>query len=248
MKKSKSDTVSELKKQLLAIETVYKSNCVNWAGETIDTKEYFTEIIANELLKEKCEFEKIATITRAASYFSSNHSKIVLSTKDSNRNEEIFAKRIMGLELSGLGTIWDFQIPLKNSLKDKGLGKIDLLSFNANNMTMFLIELKNTGNKETLLRATLEIYTYYKQIDKPKIVDDFLLLMKSRKNANTSLYNPNNIIVKPVVLVVPGCQAYKELNQIHSGKRPKLKALSQSLDIKYYVVRIKSTEIDLDKF
>lgn len=112
------------------------------------------------------EFGKISIVTRSATYSRENHCNINIDLCKSNRNEEIFAKRITGLTLPELGLILDYQIPLKDTLADKGLGKIDLISFNENTKTLFLIELKYEGNDETLLRASLESYTYFKLVDK----------------------------------------------------------------------------------
>lgn len=133
---------------------------MNWTGTTKDTDELYSEILANELLRNLKEFDKISTVTRTETYCRENHCNIEIDICKSNRDEENFAKRITGLTLEGLGLIKDFQIPLKDTRADKGLGKIDLISFNEETKTLYLIELKYKENKETLLRASLESYTY----------------------------------------------------------------------------------------
>ncbi|MBI9031442.1 hypothetical protein JEZ13_05525 [bacterium] len=147
---------------------------------------------------------------------------------NSNREEENFAKRITGLTLDELGTIIDYQVPLKDTLADKGLGKIDLISYNKEHNTMFLIELKYKGNKETLLRSILESYTYYKLIDKIKLKNDFFSKLGNM--------NSDDIIILPAVLVVPNCNPYDELEDMEIGNRPKLKALSLALGIKFFTL------------
>ena len=64
MKKTKQETIDELKIELSSIENLYKSKCVNWTGKTKDTDEYYSEIIANELLRNLKEFDKIPAVTR----------------------------------------------------------------------------------------------------------------------------------------------------------------------------------------
>lgn len=226
MKKTRIETINELKKELSDIENLYKSKCVNWTGTTSDTNELYSEIIANELLRELKEFDKISTVTRTETYCRENHCNIEIDICNSNRDEENFAKRITGLTLDGLGLIKDFQIPLKDTRADKGLGKFDLISFNEETKTLYLIELKYEGNKETLLRASLESYTYYKIVDKDKLINDCF----------NNQISPGGINVKPAVLVVPKCNSYNELEDVKSGKRPKLKALALALDIKYFTV------------
>ena len=53
------------------------------------------------------------------------------------------------------------------ALKEKQtnrVGKIDLVSFRQDTKTIYLIELKRLKSKGTLLKCTLEIATYYKQL------------------------------------------------------------------------------------
>ena len=234
MNKTKFETIKELKKELSSIENLYKSKCVNRTGTTKDTDKLYSEVIANELLRELKEFEKISTLTRTETYCIENHCNIEIDICNSNRDEENFAKRITGLTLDGLGLIIDFQIPLKDTRKDTGLGKIDLISFNKETKTLYLIELKYEGNKETLLRASLESYTYYKIIDKKKLINDCFNNQKIILNNMFKQIDQTEINVKPAVLVVPKCNAYNELEEIEIGKRPKLKALALALDIKYF--------------
>ncbi len=135
--------------------------------------------------------------------------------------------------MDGLGLVKDYQIPIKNSRENKGLGKIDLISFNKETMTLYLLELKYEGNPETLLRASLESYTYYKIIDKKKLINDFF---------NSPNIDNNKIKVKSAVLVTPKCRAYDELLQMDLGKRPNLKALVNFLDIRYFSVKTTTKE------
>ena len=71
------------------------------------------------------------------------------------------------------GTVLDYQIPLKNSNDDKGVGKIDLISLKDD--SLYLLELKRSDSKETLLRCVLEIYTYINRVDHSKLLKDFNL-------------------------------------------------------------------------
>lgn len=242
MKKTRKETIDELKKELSNIENLYKSKCVNWTGTTSDTNEFYTEIIANELLRELKEFDRISTVTRTETYCRENHCNIEIDICKSNRDEENFAKRLTYLTLENIGLIKDYQVPLKDTRADKGLGKIDLISFNEETKTLYLIELKYEGNKETLLRAMLESYTYYRIIDKVKLIND---CFNNQKFIFTKAFNevePSEINVKPAVLVVPKCNAYDELESVEFGERPKLKALALALDIKYFTLEFLTNE------
>ena len=232
MKKTRKETIDELQIELVSIENIYKAKCVNWTGKTIDTSELYSEIIANELLRNLKEFDKILEVTRTNSYCRGSHNEININL-NSPRKEEIFAKRITGLKLGDLGLITDYQIPLKDTSKDDGLGKIDLISYNEDTKILYLIELKYEGNKETLLRTILESYTYYRIIDKPKLIKDCLGFKTTfiNKFSSTDL---TQVKVKPAVLVVPECKAYEELQEMEGMDRPKLKALSLAMGITFF--------------
>jgi hypothetical protein len=96
MKKTRKETLDELKKELSNIENLYKAKCVNWTGNTSDTNEIYAEIISNELLREIKEFDKISIVTRTETYCRKNHCNIEIDICKSNRDEENFAKRITG--------------------------------------------------------------------------------------------------------------------------------------------------------
>jgi hypothetical protein len=217
---------------------------VNWTSKTKDTKEFYSEVIAQELLKKLQLFDTITTVSRGSSYYRENHKDISIDL-NSNRGEEIFAKRIAYLNLDNLGDILDYQIPLKDTRNDKGLGKIDLISFNKKLCSLFMIELKYENNHETLLRAVLEAYTYFKVVDKTKLKDDFFNNHKFILNKKSSTVDPKQVNVIPAVLLTPNCTPYKELKEVEDKKRPNLKALILALNVKSYTTKLFTHEIVL---
>lgn len=230
MSYSKTTTISKFGEQLDPIKNFYKTKCVNWRGNTSDTHERYTEVISAELLKSLDSFDDIDQITRESTYCRPNHNRIEIDLENSNREEENFAKRINRLEFNHLGKILDFQVPLKNKKGDKGVGKIDLLSFNEAENTLYLVEFKHGNNQETLLRALLEGYTYSKIVDSAKLSQDFGL-------------GENPPIVKPAVLVTPWCRALSELLEMESGSRPNLKALAKALSISFFMLEFQERMI-----
>lgn len=241
MKKYKiSETLNELSPLLQKSEELYKAGCINWKGKTSDTKEFYSEVIAGELLKDLHLFQGINTVTRTKeSYCMKSHCNIEIDVCNSNRNEEIFAKRITGLEFEKIGLILDYQIPLKNILADDGVGKIDLISYYKKTKTLFLIELKYLGNDDSLLRAVLEIYTYYKIVDQNKLKTDFINCSELHNNNVFEKTKANDINVVPAVLLVPDCNPYNELMEMHIGGRHKLNLLASSLNVKIFTMDIK---------
>ncbi|MFQ8978450.1 MAG: hypothetical protein ACLR5T_06960 [Veillonella sp.] len=90
-----------------------------------------------------------------------------------NRKEEILAKLLFyQREVAGLGYIFDYQTPLKET-QDDSYGKIDLLGYNTDDKCYSVIELKYrpSGSDETLL-PVFRSYTYYKLLDLNQIKSD----------------------------------------------------------------------------
>ncbi len=232
------ETKAETNTALASIDTLYQSKCVNWGGKTSDTKEPYSEVIANEILLNLKEFGKISKVTRSGSYCRDNHCKIQLDLCASNRDEENFAKRITGLKLAEIGEVIDYQVPLKNTSSDKGVGKIDLISYNEETKTFHLIELKYIGNKETLLRAILESYTYYQKVDQGKLIADYIKDYKFKKSKTIKDVNPNDYKIVPSVLLSADCNPYVELEEMEMGNRPKLKALSLFFGVNLYKIAV----------
>ena len=238
---NEEQTINAIKNELANIENLYNSNCVNWTGKTSDTNEPYSEVIANVLLRNLNLFDTIQPITRTSTYCRENHCKVEMDICNSNRNEEIFAKRLTGLSLDELGYVMDYQVPLKDTRANKGVGKIDLISFNQTHNTLYLIELKYKENIETLLRASLKSYTYYSIIDQKKLLADYKSLLEK-----TFVYvDMNKISVKPAVLLIPPCRANDELEKLFSTERPKQKALALALGIKYFTLELSTYETEL---
>lgn len=212
----------EIKSSLIRVDTFYKEKFINYVGKTKDTQEFYSEVIASKILNNPSLFESIKKNKRGdnnnKSYLTKSHQNRPLEIKNTNREEEKYAKRLFNEKDFHLGEVIDFQIPLKNQQSDK-LGKIDLMTFNKSTLTLYLIELKYGKNKETLLRAILEAHTYYKIIDKDKLKSDFGL---------------NEVKdIKPAVMAVGlNCNSYKELDDIKN--RPELAKLAKQLDMTFF--------------
>ena len=160
----------QLDAQSSDMSNFYKSGCVNYRGETSDTKEPYTEVIAEWLMQHLELLEQIQTITRQASYQVAGHDGIP-EHPDSNREEELLAMAMKRqVTLPYVGTILDYQTPLKNKQKDTA-GKIDLLAYDGT--TLRILELKAPDSKETMLRCVLEGFTYLKTVDRAKLLLNF---------------------------------------------------------------------------
>lgn len=183
----KKDEIINKLENLKDISTLYKEDFINYRGDTTDTKEKYTEVIAEWLIKNFNLFDNIKKITRQSSYKVDTHDG-KHNNQNSNRLEEIMAIEIFNQKsLNILGEVIDYQTPLKDKLGDEA-GKIDIVSYDKDNKIVYLLELKREDSKETMLRCVLEIFTYSKTLDKDKFLEDFNLSKDTKIKASPLVF------------------------------------------------------------
>lgn len=212
---TKSDIHNMLAEASNNMPIFYKQGFVNYKGRTSDTNERYTEVTAEWLLARLDLLESIPTITRENTYKTPSHDGIHLNNK-SNREEEIIAMEVFRQgTLPILGTVLDYQTPLKNKSSDCA-GKIDLLSYDGR--TLRILELKEPDSKESMLRCVLEGYTYLKTVNIEKLLKDFELPLNT------------NVLASP--LVFQNKAQHNEMQENHIW----LKKLMLELDCKPYYI------------
>ena len=216
---------------------LYKDKCINYQGITKDTKEPYIKVIAEYLTEHFDDFQKGFENTQISrektSYKTNGHTGIsdfnFNKRKKGERREEKIAHAMFCQykdQSCCFGNILDYQIPLKNSKDDKGIGKIDLLSYSERDGNVYLLELKKDQSNETLLRCILEAYTYSKIVNKEKLFNDFGI------NANSKL------IISPLVYKTDECAKQSELLE------PLLKKLNT--DLKCFIWEYSSGEYKIN--
>ena len=232
---SKDEIIKMMEEAKSDMKNFYKKEFVNYSGETSDTKEYYTEIIAEWLLDNFYLFDTIKMISRESSYKVKTHDGKI-KDENSNREEEKIAMELFdysqnkGITFDIIGKIIDYQTPLKNVQKDD-VGKIDLLAYNKDSNTGILriLELKKANSDETMLRCVLEAYTYLKIVDKTKLLKDFGL--------------PEKTIVKACPFVFFEGEQYKEMQE----GREHLEELITKLDVEIIYLKEKNGEYEVIK-
>lgn len=229
-------TLKKLEEALKNIDTLYNADCINWSGKTSDTNNNrpYVEVISEVLLQKKEMLFNINSSQRESFYVDTHDGKIKAFT---NRSEEMLAKSLYCQEIDGLGTVFDYQVPLKSTQKDKS-GKIDLVSISNDSNNIYLIELKVADSKETLLRCGLEIHTYYKQLEQ----DNFKNFKKDIKGKYLDHFNNNQNLLdklkkfngefKKAILVFAGSTP---ANMTNRKDYPNTMALIDELDIKIFI-------------
>ena len=230
---SKDEIIKMMEEAKSDMKNFYKKEFVNYSGETSDTKEYYTEIIAEWLLDNFYLFDTIKMISRESSYKVKTHDGKI-KDENSNREEEKIAMELFdysqnkGVTFDIIGKIIDYQTPLKNVQKDD-VGKIDLLAYNEKEKTLRILELKKPDSKETMLRCVLETYTYLKIADKAKLLKDFGL--------------PEDTIVKACPFVFFEGEQYKKMQE----GREHLEELITKLGIEIIYLKEENEEYSIIK-
>ena len=218
----------EILEEIQDMGNFYKRKVVNYRGTTSDSKDYYTEVVAEWILKNIYLFDYIKPITREKNYKVDSHDGKI-KNEDSGREEEKIAMKLFELSQNQgkvfdvIGKIIDYQTPLKDIQTDKA-GKIDLLAYNENEKTLRILELKRPDSKETMLRCVLEAYTYLKVVDKDKLLKDFGL--------------PEDTEIKACAFVFYDGKQHQEMKD----DREKLEELIEKLDIEVIYLKEENGE------
>ena len=224
---------NEILEEIQDMRNFYKRKVVNYRGTTSDSKEYYTEVVAEWILKNIYLFDYIKPITREKSYKADSHDG-KNKDNDSNREEEKIAMKLFELSQNQgkvfdiIGKIIDYQTPLKDIQTDKA-GKIDLLAYNEEEKILRILELKRPDSKETMLRCVLEAYTYLKVVDKDKLLKDFGL--------------PENTKIKACPFVFYGGEQHQEMQK----NKENLGELIKKLDIEVIYLKEENGEYSVIK-
>ncbi len=175
------------------VDTLYKGKYV-LSKDKNDCAVVCEWLLANiTYLTDDAAFDIIDRHATSKHYNMSNIHTGVIKNPTSGRDEEHIAMQMKGKDYDFIGTVWDYQTPLKSKRSDEA-GKIDLLAITGR--VLRIIELKNPSSDESLLRCVLEAYTYFRKIHKQHLTEDFKLT--------------GGAIVIPAVLVADGGHQVEE--------------------------------------
>lgn len=197
----------------------YKSGCVDYKSKTSDTGVYATEIVADWCNHHLDRFDDITTVNRSYPYRIDAHDGTTEASDSNQLGERIAMEMFRQSRENGgfkvIGDVLDYQTPLAKHREEDLPGKIDLLAYQRGENVLRILELKQPGNvKESLLRCVLEGYTYLKQVDYQKLLQDFDLTRE-------------HPVLRACPLISEGSRPYQELTEL--DQRPALKALIGNL-------------------
>jgi len=164
------------------IHFLYQKNFLNYQGKTKESHRPYIEVISEELLRNYEQMKRIGQniAIRQTKSFQVGHNGVPnVDSRLRRYNTLRYSEKLLAIALYNssktycFGKIFDYQVPLKETQQDK-FGEIDLVA--QKGQTIKLLELKIAGNtEETLLRALLEVYTYYKLLSSSivKFITDY---------------------------------------------------------------------------
>lgn len=215
------DKVLESQRGTYNAEPLYRAEIVNYTSYTQDNNELYSEVISAQLMAKFDELnhgiEPLKYGRQRNTYTVANHKGWVgkWCGADETRQEERLAHTMFRKTYNEIGTVLDYQVPLKDYAggrtpestvpeydESASVGKIDLVSYNPDTKKIYLLELKRPDNKETLLRAALEIYTYNIQLCNES--NDTNLPWPKRKEQSKSNEFKTDFLVAMEKLINPG--------------------------------------------
>lgn len=174
-KYTENETKEEVRQLLKDLpNSFYQKGVFKRAGTTNGSGRLYMDVVSEELISNYKCVERIGQDinSRKENFKLSSHDGSADVTKRGGKalmfDEKLFARALFNSHKTDAyyGTIVDYETPLKAKMSKLSgiIGKIDLIAKDDNNKSIKLLELKIGTNKETVLRAILEIYTYYKLV------------------------------------------------------------------------------------
>lgn len=215
-----------------------------WNAKT-RSEDLATAILNNDGISKLFAIRKITRCDKSRSYFIKEHN-ITNAQEKIDENKKITLGEVLicnKMFISSavkpynfIGNVIDYQTPIRNTSNDDGYKGIDLISYNKNENSLILLEVKKPKSPETLLRAVLEVFTYWKIIDHQKLLYDF---SKSERGKELDVYNTK---IRKAVLLFEGTHAY---NEYEKDLSPKTIELMKKLGVDFYGIREKDGDYEV---
>lgn len=240
-------------------EDVYKRKEVNYQSVTNDTNEYYSEVVAAQILQKYNILDSSAlkkylfpenkmTVEKERTYDVIHKPENIEINNKSKRNEENIAKNSLKISLCSDDNyeIIDYQVPV-NRVQYSKQGKIDLILRNNKENIILLAELKDENSSETILRAVTEIKTYLTKIEAND--SSYKRIKESYKNSSVDsvkilpaviFSNDKDQKLKEVSkgLIKVNNRPKHEFNEMIQGKMPYLYQLCKAWNIEFFELTI----------
>lgn len=231
------DTIEKLINAMEQLASLHKSAVIKYSGRTRDTRRYYSEVCSEYLLERLRDNHNLFDVihpVREKPYFVPSHLSGVVGINRENDDEENTVKRMVfgNYNLGELGMPIDFQVPLNEKRKNKR-GDIDLLTFNIETNSLYIVETKSITSEEQALRAILEVATYRKMIDENKIKAEYKKVLRDYYECD--IVENEISFLKTSVLLFEGSVPSNQI-QANDTCGEKLRTLSQELEVEIFII------------
>lgn len=180
----------------------YTSNLI---GEDVLAVDFIAELIYSSINS----FRNIGGVIRKKPFYTGTHNGTTKGGEGENEKKVAIALyNSKNTNWKSFGKIIDYEVPLKELRKSK-FGKIDIIAIK--NDTIKLIELKI--REETLLRAIIEIYTYYSLLKNTNSCERFI---EDYKKCGV-LDKGKDYKFQPIILADENSLCGKQIKEIANG-------------------------------
>lgn len=228
-------------------QTLYRGSIINKRGRTKSRNIPYSEIIAKRLLHTHDIPElllRLPKIPKGVEFRPADHDGTVLDpTILGIEQENRVAVALYNHHVLGeLGTVIDYLVPI--APEGKEIGTIDLVSFDAETKTLFVIGYTHQEERrDTLLRCTLEIATLRNSFDDGRFVKEYADMLIG---SDGSLVSPEEVSVQSALLFLEG--SYQDRSVRALKRMPHVADLIAALGIRVFVVGIELQLRDKSRF
>ena len=234
-------TAQEVKARVDALienpQTLYQGSIINKRGRIRGSEIPYSELVAKRLLHIHALpelFQKLPKITKGIDFRPSDHDGTTLDpTILGMQQESRVATALYNHHLLGaMGKVIDYLVPVVPEGKEVGV--IDLVSFDSETKTIFVIGYTyQEERRDTLLRCTLEIATLRNSLDDEWFVRSYADLLQ-HENGETIDYR--DVKIESAILLLEG--SYQDRSIRVLKRMPHVADIITALSVRVFAIGI----------
>ena len=241
------ETIEKVDELVQNPQTLYRGSIINKRGRTPGREVPYSEIIAKRLLHTHHIpelLQRLPKIPKGVEFRPTDHDgtlldPTILGIEQENR---VAVALYNHHALGELGTVIDYLIPI--APEGKQIGTIDLLSFNEETNTLFVIGYHHhEGRRDTLLHCTLELATLRNSIDDLRFIRSYADLLIG---PDGSPVDPKEVKVESAILFLEG--SYQDRSVRALKRMPHVSDLMIAFGIRVFVIGIELQLRDKARF
>lgn len=241
------ETIGKVDELIQNPQTLYRGSIINKRGRTPGSEVPYSEIIAKRLLHTHNIpklLKQLPKIPKGVDFRPTDHDgtlldPTILGIEQENR---VAVALYNHHALGELGRVIDYLIPI--APEGKHIGTIDLLSFNEETNTLFVIGYThNEERRDTLLHCILELATLRNSFDDERFVRSYADLLVS---SDGSPVEPKDVKVESALLFLEG--SYQDRSAAALKRMPHVADLMAAIGIRLFVVGVELQLRDKARF